>query len=355
MFNRIAAALALLACAFGVSHAGPARPLAGTQALPPKDPGYVAEDPNLLRWIGKPGPAITLHALGGGSFELAKLYGKKPIYLKLWASYCVPCRVQMPGFEKLFEKYGGSMQVIAVSAGVNDDAPKVQAFASEYGLHMPVALDDGGLGAWLRLHETPLHVLIGRDGRIAYIGHQDGPQLEAAIQRVIATAVTATPAAATRLASVPSIKVGDIVPGLDLVGPDGRTVHFQAGGRPRAIVFTATWCEDYLGHTEPKSAAACKRVREDADRFSKQDGIEWLAIANNLWTTPKDLVSYRNKTGTLVPIAVDSDGKAYRVFGVKKFPTVALIGADGRLVRLVEGGHADLAAALKRLAKASRR
>ena len=355
MLNRIVVAVAFLACAFGVSQASPARLSTGTQALPTNDPGYIAEDPSLLRWIGRPGPAITLHALGGGSFELAKLYGKKPIYLKLWASYCVPCRVQMPGFENLYERYGRGMQVIAVNAGVNDDAPKVRAFAAQYSMHMPVSVDDGGLGAWLQLHETPLHVLIGRDGRIAYIGHQDGPPLEAAIRRVIATAATVAPAAATSLTSIPPIKVGDTVPDLDLVGPDGRTIHFQAGetGRPRAVVFTAVWCEDYLSRTEPRSAEACRRVREDADQLSRYDGVEWLTVANNLWTTPKDLVSYKNKTKTLVPIAMDSDGRAYRVFGIKRFPTVAVIGANGRLVRLIEGSNADLSATLKRLTKAS--
>jgi thiol-disulfide isomerase/thioredoxin len=355
MLNRIAAAVVLFACAVGVSQASPAAPSTSAQALSSNDLGYVAEDPNLLRWIGRPGPAITLHALGGGSFELAKLYGKKPVYLKLWASYCVPCRVQMPRFEDLYKRYGRGMQFIAVNAGVNDDAPKVRAFAAQYGIHMPVAVDDGGLGTWLHLHETPLHVLIGRDGRIAYIGHQDGPQLEAAIRRVIATAATVAPVAAARLTSVTPIKAGDTVPDLNLVGPDGRTIHFQAGatGRARVIVFTAVWCEDYLSHTEPKSAEACRRVREDADHLSKYNGFEWLIVANNLWTTPKDLASYKNKTKTLLPIAVDSDGRAYRVFGIKRFPTVALIGANGHLVRLIEGGNADLSAALKRLTKAS--
>jgi hypothetical protein len=48
-------------------------------------------------------------------------------------------------------------------------------------------------------------------------------------------------------------------------------------------------------------------------------------------------------------MAVDSDGRAFRVFGIRRLPAVALIGADGRLVRIVRPGDTDLAAAVEKL------
>src|SRR5438445_5843653 len=70
-------------------------------ALSPKDPGYIEEDPILAKLVGKPAPALTLKSIDGKSIDLSDHYGKRPVYLKLWATYCIPCRVQMPGLKKI--------------------------------------------------------------------------------------------------------------------------------------------------------------------------------------------------------------------------------------------------------------
>src|SRR5262245_36249032 len=107
--------LALIAVASGDAAAQEPK------AAPLDDPAYIAEDPRLARLVGSPGPMLSLQAIDGGRIDLKDIYGKKPIYLKLWATYCIPCRAQMPGFEKIFETFGDRMQVIAVNAGVDDD------------------------------------------------------------------------------------------------------------------------------------------------------------------------------------------------------------------------------------------
>ena len=176
--------LLLLAGACHQQHARDPQPRAA--ALAPGDAGYVAEDPRMAELVGKPAPALALQAIDGGEIDLKHLYGAQPVYLKLWATYCIPCRVQTPGFEKLYETYGDRMRFVAVNAGLGDDAEKVRAFVASAGMNMPVAVDDGSLGAWLHMEATPLHILIGRDGRIGYAGHQDGPSLDAAIRKLLA-------------------------------------------------------------------------------------------------------------------------------------------------------------------------
>ena len=52
------------------------------------------------RLLSQPGPAATLTSIDGERIELARYYGKQPVYLKFWATWCVPCREQMPAFEK---------------------------------------------------------------------------------------------------------------------------------------------------------------------------------------------------------------------------------------------------------------
>lgn len=117
----------------------------------PGDAGYVAEDPELARLIGTPGPSLSLKTLDGHSIDLANSYGQKPIYLKLWATYCLPCRAQMPEFERTYERFGDRMQIVSVNAGVGDDADKVRAFLKKQPSRIPTVMDDGSLGAWSTL------------------------------------------------------------------------------------------------------------------------------------------------------------------------------------------------------------
>jgi hypothetical protein len=258
----------------------------------------------------------------------------------------------MPGFEKIYETFGDRLQIVSVNAGVGDDAAKVRAFLAKAGTRIPVAIDDGSLGAWLKMDATPFHLLIGRDGRIAYAGHQDGPQLDAAIEKVLAGAVTSAPIETAKVESVAALKPGDLVPAIDLRGPDDTPVRFTSGatGRPRAVLFTSIWCESYLKQTEPESVESCRRVREQVDNLSQTGTVEWLGVATHLWTTPKDLGKYQARMKPRVPMAVDSDGLAFRTFGIRRLPAVALIGADGRLVRIVGPDDTDLTAAVKKLA-----
>src|ERR1700743_3073163 len=109
--------LLMFCCAYSVHlQADPEAKPAGA-ALSPKDPGYIEEDPILAKLVGKPAPALTLKSIDGKPINLSDFYGKRPVYLKLWATYCIPCRVQMPGLKKIFASTGDQMTVIAVNAG----------------------------------------------------------------------------------------------------------------------------------------------------------------------------------------------------------------------------------------------
>jgi thiol-disulfide isomerase/thioredoxin len=350
MSNRYKAIVVICLCSLA-SVGGTAIQLPTYAAAKPGDAGYIAEDPQLERLIGRPGPSITLRSIDGGTIDIVSNYGRKPVYLKLWATYCIPCRAQMPGFGKIYDAYGDRMQIVAVDAGVGDDPAKVQAFVTKAKMRMPVAIDDGSLGAWLKMEATPFHVLIGRDGRIAYAGHQDGPGLDAALQRVLDGTATRTRIEAAKVESVAALKPGDFVPALDLRAADETPVRFTRGatGRPRAVLFTAVWCESYLKDTEPETVEACRRIREQVDALSQNHTIEWLGVVAHLWTTPKSLGAYQARMTPRVPMAVDSDGRAFRVFGIRRLPAVALVGADGRLVRIVRPGDTDLAAAVEKL------
>ena len=275
--------------------------------------------------IGQPAPAVVLRTLDGGTIDLATRYGRKPVYLKFWATWCAPCLQQMPGFERIYRQYGKRIDVIAVNAGFSDTEADVRAYRARHGLTMPIALDDGSLGRRLNLRVTPQHVVIGADGRIAYVGHLDDAALHAALDRV---------AAAPRV-----FRVGDKVAGLDL--PSG------AAGKPRALVFFSPWCETYLRETRPATAQACRRVREDATRLMKQGGVDWLAVAAPLWTSAPELAAYAKAHPGTPPLALDRDGAAFAAFGIRAIPSVVLLDADGRVARVLGPEERGLDTALR--------
>jgi hypothetical protein len=240
------------------------------------------------------------------------------------------------------------MTVIAVNAGVGDDVGKVKQFVRDYGLKMPVVIDDGRLGEWIGLDATPVHLLIGRDGRVVFAGHQDGPKLDAAIESALASKANPAGVATTRLADAVVLKPGDAIPPIKLQSSDGKSVTLPHGAsaRPRAIYFTAVFCESYLESTQPQEAARCEKVRHFVDKMAADRSIEWFGVANRLWTTPDTLRAYESRMKPRVPLAVDTTGVAFQTFGVKRFPAVALVDTRGRLIKLVEGDDSDVAAAI---------
>ncbi len=282
--------LLMFCCAYGAQpQAAPApeAKLTGA-ALSPKDPGYIEEDPILAKLIGKPAPALTLKSIDGKSINLSDLYGKRPVYLKLWATYCIPCRVQMPGLRKIFASYGDQMTIIAVNAGIGDDIGKVKEFVQDFDLHMPVTVDDGRLGAWIGMRATPVHLVIGRDGRVVFAGHQDGPMLDAAIKQALASEASPAGAATTRLADLAVLRTGDVIPPIEFQSSDGKSITSPHGSssRLRAIYFSATWCESYMKSTQPSEAEKCKNGREQIDKLASDRRIEWFGVMSHMWTTP---------------------------------------------------------------------
>jgi hypothetical protein len=195
---------------------------------------------------------------------------------------------------------------------------------------------------------TPVHLVIGKDGRVIFAGHQDGPVLDAAIRQALTSRASPMGAATARLADLVTLKAGDAIPSIELQSSDGKTVTLPHGSssRLRAIYFSATWCESYMKSTQPGEAENCRVGREQIDTLASDPRIEWFGVMNHLWTAPKALAKYEATMKPVFPLAVDTSGAAFRTFGVKRFPTIALIDTRGRLIRLVEGDPAGFATAI---------
>ena len=297
--------------------------------------------------VGKAAPIAVMKTIDGKTIDLGQFYGKKPVYIKFWATWCVPCRQQMPAFQKLFETLGDKVEVVALNIGLSDDLDSVRAFQKKFGITMPVVMDDGRLAQLFNLRVTPQHVLVGRDAKFAYVGHADNQALADAIQAVLKQPMSTVAAAQFVAATVQkSYKVGDVVSALSATTMTGAKVSLAAAqpGRLRGVLFFSSWCEWYLEKSRPGTAKACALTREAVVRLSGKDsGVDWVAIAGGPWATVQDLSDYKKKHNVAFPLALDGSGDLFRAFGIRDIPTIALIDSKGRIVKMVGPSETDLA------------
>ena len=115
---------------------------------------------------GKPAPEFALESLDGATVHLADFHGKA-VLLNFWATWCQPCKIEMPWFEDLQEQYGSQgFQVVGIAV---DDASKedIAKFAKEIGVNYPILLGKEAVGtAYGGVPFLPSSFFIDRDGKI---------------------------------------------------------------------------------------------------------------------------------------------------------------------------------------------
>lgn len=127
-------------------------------------------------------PDFTLDLLGGGTVTLSDLRGK-PVVLNIWATWCPPCRKEMPAIEKVYRSYKDlGLVVIGLNLTSQDSEPAVSAFIQQLDLTFPIALDrDGSVGDRYQLMGLPTTFFIDRQGVIQAVV-VGGPMSETLIQ-----------------------------------------------------------------------------------------------------------------------------------------------------------------------------
>ena len=113
-------------------------------------------------------PDFTLHSMGGPNLRLQEQRGRV-VMINFWATWCGPCRQEMPHLNRLYDKYKASGFVL-LGVNVDDDAGNAQAVATKLGVRFPVLLDSDKLVSKLYdLSTMPSTVLIDRDGKVRFV------------------------------------------------------------------------------------------------------------------------------------------------------------------------------------------
>lgn len=134
-------------------------------------------------------PDFVMYDLDGNPVSLSSFAGK-PIIVNFWATWCGPCKNEMPYFQNMYEKYGDQVAFVMVNAtdGSRDTVEKVKAFVTDNGYTFPVYCDTNLEGiATYGVYAFPSTLIINADGSL-YTGHVGAltqSQLESTIQKIL--------------------------------------------------------------------------------------------------------------------------------------------------------------------------
>lgn len=119
--------------------------------------------------VGDIAPNFTGKTLNGESVNLNDLKGKKPVYLKFWATWCSYCLAEFPHLQDVYEKYGNDIEIITINVGINDSIANIENLFTGNGYNVPTIFDEQGeLTSKYQVVGTPHHILIDHSGKIAY-------------------------------------------------------------------------------------------------------------------------------------------------------------------------------------------
>lgn len=127
-------------------------------------------------------PEFTLGTLDGQTITLNELRGR-PILINLWASWCAPCRAEMPAMQRVHEAYQEQgLIILAVNATNQDSLTNAASFASEHGLTFPILMDTTGeVSQIYQVRSLPTSFFVDPDGIIQEIVI-GGPMSEALLR-----------------------------------------------------------------------------------------------------------------------------------------------------------------------------
>lgn len=256
------------------------------------------------------GTAIHL----GKNIDLHKVIGHRPVYLKLWASWCLDCRKQMPDLEATYQKYRDQIAIYAVNLNINEDTQTLQRIVDKYHLTLPIVLDsNSSIAGNFNFAGTPFHVLINAQGQVVYTTYHADEKLHKKLEQLARSQLLAP---AEEL-----LDKGTAAATLNL--PNGLAIRY----------FTASWCSWYFADIEPAMASNCIAADKTAkqlfaDISAKKISADWQSFATYLWAEPKDIEDYRHKQALDFAIVYDQNNAHARAYKVTQYPSL-LVFRDG--------------------------
>jgi peroxiredoxin len=149
----------------------------------------VASDEGLPNLRGKKAPAFVLKTQDGRKVSLAEYKGKA-VLINFWATWCVPCKLEMPWFVDLHKQYGEQgFEILGVDEDEAKDRSQIGKFAKKIGVNYPILIGDDAVSkAYGGVEVLPTSFYVGRDGKVVEeaAGLISRDEIEANIKKALA-------------------------------------------------------------------------------------------------------------------------------------------------------------------------
>lgn len=261
--------------------------------------------------------ALPLQNFQSGQIgNLADLDINKPVYIKMWATWCQPCLQQMPHFQKLYKQFGDRVNFVAVNIDINESPDDISQVVNKFNLTMPVWRDlEGKLAVHLGLIGTPFSVLLNSSGEQVYSTHESDQVLDGFLTR-LAQGQQLPPSSTELLSSA---------------AQQQRLKPFLTG--EHFLFFTATWCDWYLKESRPAMSAQCQQAqRQLNDLTARFPNTRWTGIVNHLWTDDKALTEFNTLYKMNIPFQIDHQGVLFQHFNIRQIPVLLKI-SNGKVIK----------------------
>jgi len=148
----------------------------------------VAQAGEIKPWGGGKTPALKLPDLDGSEHTLAEFKGKV-VVVNFWATWCEPCRAEMPSMQKLADKFGPD-KLVVLGINYQEGEPRIRRFLAQNPVQFTILMDREGTTTknWIT-RVFPTSLIVGPDGRVRHmvVGEFDweSPAMEAAISKLL--------------------------------------------------------------------------------------------------------------------------------------------------------------------------
>jgi thiol-disulfide isomerase/thioredoxin len=136
--------------------------------------------------VGATAPVVAVQSLDGKTVSLANYFGKQPVLIEFWATWCPNCKELMPALLDAEKKYGSKVKFMAIAVAINQSPEKVRRWLAAHPLPHDTYYDvDRKAAGAFDAPATSHVVVLDKSGRVVYTGLGGKQDLEAALKKAL--------------------------------------------------------------------------------------------------------------------------------------------------------------------------